>query len=218
MWSDLREWFFPSACLGCRAGRTALCARCAPQPAERQTFAVAGVRVVAAGAYDGLLRAAIVAMKHGERGYIDAFARIVAPLVPDGAVLVPLPTTRLRRAQRGFDQAVAIVRAVAALRGESWLDALVKTGAPQRGRSRAERLRAGGFVVRAGCAGGGRHVVAFDDVCTTGHTLTGGFDALRAAGFVVAGGLVLARTAPGRNQRREAVVVAGGPSIPKEQP
>jgi predicted amidophosphoribosyltransferase len=180
----------------------ALCAACAPLPADRQTERVANVAVRAAGSYEGVFRQAIVALKGGERAYLEPFAALLADLIAAGVPLIPLPTSRRRQAARGFDQAVELARRVAALHGSVCCEVLVKRGIAQRGLNRRDRLEAGGrFRLRTGAVLPELAIV-IDDVVTTGATLADGIATLRAAGVAVIGGAVLARTPPGRNSRR----------------
>jgi predicted amidophosphoribosyltransferase len=163
---------------------------------------VANVGVAAAGAYAGVLRRGIVAMKQGERAYLNSFAEFLAAITPRNVPLVPLPTSRGRRAARGFDQAVELARRVAVLNGGSCCEVLVKRGMAQRGLDRRARLEAGGrFRIKPGAALP-ELAIAIDDVWTTGATLSDGIATLREAGVAVIGAVVLARTAPGRNPRR----------------
>jgi len=144
------------------------------------------------------VREAILALKRGERAYLDPLAALLAPLVPAGAVLVAVPTTRRRAAERGFDQARELARRAAALRSASSIDLLRKHGAAQHGLERAARLAARGrFRLRAGCAVPPAAVL-LDDVVTTGATLRDAAAALAAAGCRVDGAVVVARTPPGR--------------------
>ncbi len=208
MWERLRRWFFPVSCVGCDVPDVALCAACAPAPAQRVSGDVANVAVTAAGSYDGVLRRAIVAMKHGERAYLDPFAELIAGLIAPGVPLVPLPTSRRRRAARGFDQAIELARRAALRRQAPCCDILLKRGSAQRGLNRRARLAAGGrFHLKAGAVAPELAVVV-DDVWTTGATLADGIAALRAAGVAVVGAVVLARTAPGRNSRFERAVLS----------
>jgi predicted amidophosphoribosyltransferase len=201
MWEGIRSWIFPVSCLGCDTAGIALCGACGPGPADCTTEVIANVSLTAMGRYDGVLRRAIVAMKHGERAYLEPFSVVLAHSIAAGVPLVPLPTTRRRRAARGFDQAVELARRAAAARGSVCYEILLKHGAAQRGRSRRARLEGGGrFRVRAGVALPELAIVV-DDVCTTGATVVDGIAALRAAGIAVVGAVVLARTAPGRNSR-----------------
>jgi predicted amidophosphoribosyltransferase len=213
MWRIICEWLFPVSCLGCGESGIALCAACGPSEADAVHFHVSGVPGIAIGPYDGDLRAAIVAMKRGERAYLDAFAVTLARHVAHGAVLVPLPTTRRRRNVRGFDQAIELARRVAQLTGGVAQDVLRKRGTAQRGLGRLARLNAWGrFGLRSGAALPAQAIV-LDDVFTTGGTLRDGIATLRAAGVRVTGVVVLAWTAPGRNHRASGVVVPEATSV-----
>lgn len=198
MLSVLRTWLFPPACVACDAPGPALCASCAPPPDAALAFDVGGVPALALGSYDGALRRAIVRMKHGERDPLDVFADLLAERAPVAGTLVPLPTTRGRAAERGFDQSVEIARRLARRRGISCAELLRKRGAPQDGRSRLARLRAAG---RFGVVRGAplpAAVTLIDDVCTTGATARDAIRTLAAAGVAVRGIVVVARTPPGR--------------------
>ena len=59
-------------------------------------------------------------------------------------VLVPLPTTRARVAERGFDQSIELARRIAARAGVPFASLLRKHGPPQAGRSRLDRLGSAG--------------------------------------------------------------------------
>ncbi len=190
----VRRWLFPVWCLGCARIDIALCTDCAPSPADRRIDVVAQTAVTAAGSYTGVLRRAIIAMKHGERAYLDPLAGVLAANVPSGRdiALIPLPTSRRRRAARGFDQAIELARRVAARTGVLCADVLEKRGAAQRGLNRFARLQAEGrFRIKAGALPA--RAVLIDDVCTTGATLSDAIRTLRAAGVAISGAVVLAR-------------------------
>ena len=155
--------------------------------------------VTALGVYDGSLRRAILAFKRGRRDVGLALARELARhLTARGAVdgvLVPVPTTPERRAERGFDQGVLLAREAARLAGFGVLDVLRQVaGDAQRGRSRAARLNARDrFRAESGSLLEGAQVILIDDVATTGATLRDCAAVLSAAGARLAGGVVLAR-------------------------
>ena len=198
MWRALTSVLFPVWCLGCGRSGTPLCDACLPAVGP-QTFVCDALVVRAAFAYDGPVRDAIVAMKRGERAYLDVLARATATLVAPGVVLVPVPTTRARAAERGFDQSRELARRIARLRGATALDLLRKRGAAQRGLGRIARLAAHGrFTVDPDIDAPGRAIL-LDDVLTTGATLRDAAAALRTAGTDVTGAVVVARTPPGRN-------------------
>jgi predicted amidophosphoribosyltransferase len=198
-----------------------LCAACGPSARDALTFAVAGIPAFALGSYEGALRRAIVAMKNGERDPLDAFAALLAARAPlDGAV-VPLPTTRARILDRGFDQSVELARRLAALRGVACAEVLEKRGAPQAGRNRRRRLAAPdrfrlrrGSVRFAATAAPATALPAavtlLDDVCTTGATVRDATRVLREAGVEVRRVVVLARTAePAAAAAEPTAAVAG---------
>jgi predicted amidophosphoribosyltransferase len=189
----VRSWLFPSICAGCERPGPALCAGCAPGPADALRFTLDGIPAFALGPYEGALRSAVVAMKRGERDPLAAFSALLvsAPVV---GTLVPLPTTRARAAARGFDQAVVLARRVARERGLSLAELLVKRGRAQEGGDRRARLAATErFRVRPGLALP-REVTLLDDVCTTGATLRDAARTLAAAGVVVRRIVVVARS------------------------
>jgi predicted amidophosphoribosyltransferase len=201
MWRRIRPWLFPVWCAGCGEPDEAFCCRCA---ATARPFGctVGAIVVHAAGDYDGALRDAILALKRGERAFLDPLAALVAPLVPEGAAIVPLRTSRRRAAARGFDQSYELARRVAELRG-GWVDDVIrKRGGAQHGRTRDERFGASGrFRIRTEAEVPSAAVV-LDDVLTTGATLRDAIAELTAAGCWVSGGAVLARTPPGRETSR----------------
>ncbi|MBC5798795.1 MAG: ComF family protein [Candidatus Eremiobacteraeota bacterium] len=155
------------------------------------------MRLVAAGAYAGPLRRAILAYKCGRRDVGEALAAWLAQRcgpIDASAVFVPVPTTGARRAERGFDQGVDLARRLSTLRDRPVLLALRhRTGDAQRGRSRADRLAAHDrFACVAPGVLPGVRVVLVDDVVTTGATLADSAQALRAHGAVVPYAVVLA--------------------------
>ncbi|MDB5069889.1 MAG: hypothetical protein JWM87_1000 [Candidatus Eremiobacteraeota bacterium] len=205
----LRTWLFPPACVSCDALGPAVCAACAPSPRDAIAFTLDGVPAFALGQYERALRTAIVAMKRGERDPLDVFARLLAERAPldlsagaagisaagAGGVLVPLPTSRRRAAERGFDQSVEIARRLAARCGVACTEVLEKRGPAQESRGRRERLAAAGrFRLRREVALPAAAML-FDDVCTTGATLRDAIRVLGEAGVEVRRIIVLARTA-----------------------
>lgn len=156
---------------------------------------VAGsVGVTALGAYEGDLRRAVLAFKQGRRDVADAFAARLEALVRSADVLVPVPTTALRRRERGFDGCELLARRVAQRAGCTAIVGLTqRAGDAQRGRSREARLAAQGRFRWRGRPLRGCGVVLLDDVVTTGATLADCAAAVRDAGGEVERAVVIAR-------------------------
>ncbi len=158
-------------------------------------------RVLALGDYDGALRAAILALKRGERAPIEPFAALLAERFAKPGAIVPVPTTRARRAERGFDQSRAVAQRYAEITGVPLIDLLKKRAGPaQHGRTRERRLAAcGRFRLVSGPGNRSTlpsRIVLFDDVCTTGATLRDAERALAEAGIAVSAWWALAISQP----------------------
>jgi predicted amidophosphoribosyltransferase len=191
---------FPPACGACDAEGSGFCGRCRAAAGAPQAWRLGALSVHACAAYDGPLRRAILAMKHGRRDVTAALGAFAAErlrfLNGPGLVLVPVPTTRSRSARRGFDQAAVLAQALAGAWNARCVAALVRTGgSAQQGRGRRQRLEDSGRFSPSGAAFSrcGR-VMLVDDVVTTGATLGDAERALRAAGTSPEGAIVLART------------------------
>ncbi len=78
MWSALLDLLFPAQCAVCSALGSGLCDACAPRR-ERIEVRFPALCVNAYGAYEGHLRAAILALKDGRRDVAEALGRTVAP-------------------------------------------------------------------------------------------------------------------------------------------
>ncbi len=161
-------------------------------------YGARGLAIDAAGRYAGVLRSAILLYKRGRRDAGDALAALLADRVAASlsanCVLVPVPTTRQRQGERGFDQGVRLARALGARTGVPVLIALEQVaGDAQRGRTRARRLAARGrFACIARKVIADATVVLVDDVMTTGATLEDCASTLERAGATVELAVVLA--------------------------
>lgn len=215
-----------SSCVGCRRPGRPLCAGCrAGLPGagavEWPTPPPPGlVPPFATGAYDGILRAMVLA--HKERRVL-ALARPLGALLAhsvDAAldtvaapehpvVLVPVPSRPAAVRQRGHDPTAAMARVAArtiARQGRSAAVArllVLRPGvADQAGldaRRRAANLAGSMAAPSAAVRRVGRrvpraHVVVCDDVLTTGATLREAQRALEAAGVVVLAAATVAAT------------------------
>lgn len=156
-------------------------------------------RVSWAGAYTGVARDLVAALKFGGRvGLADlAAAAICAHLSPPtGARVVPVPAAPLRLRRRGFDPAEVIAARTAARLGLELVPCLGRRGGPRQvGRRRADRLAAPPRIrVRRPPP---PRVLLIDDVLTTGATIGACLAELRAAGSIEVEAAVFARTLGG---------------------
>lgn len=159
------------------------CRRC-----EGEAFTAAR----AVGAYEGALRASVLALKR-EPHVAPRLARLLADvrrLAPlDAATrLLPVPLHPLRERERGFNQAAVLARALAARTGlpcDEW--SVVRTAHTERhragmdARSRRETVEAAFEVARPRLVEGERPLLV-DDVFTTGATASACAAALLSAG------------------------------------
>ena len=131
---------------------------------------------------------------------LGAYLTEHAPLTIDHDLLVPVPLDLERLRWRGFNQAAALTRVLAARSRRRW-DPLAlrrcRATAPQVGLGEDERRRnvARAFAVREPTAVRGRTVLLVDDVMTTGATAEECAKAMRRAGARRVEVLVLARAA-----------------------
>ena len=149
--------------------------------------------------YEGEGRRLVTALKYrNARAVVGWLAEGMALLVAEAQVgsVTWAPTSRHRRAERGFDQAELLARAVAAQLGCPARRLLRRrAGPPQTGLSRAERLVGPAFVAprAAGRVPDGCTVVV-DDVITSGTTLSRAAQALLVSGVQGVVGLAAAHT------------------------
>ncbi len=162
---------------------------------------IAGLPAVAAGAYAGALRTALIGYK--ERGRRD-LARPLGALLgrgvalgPPAVLLVPVPSAaRIARA-RGGDHVLRLARVAARCNAADVVTALqldrpVQDSAGLGWRERAANLA--GAMTASTPPRPGAGAVIVDDIVTTGATLREAARALEAAGWTVRGAAVVAAT------------------------
>jgi len=146
------------------------------------------------GAYDGLLREAVLRMKD-ETGEVLAYRlgmlwgadRREQLLSAKPQVLIPIPLHRSKRFSRGYDQAAELTRGLSRSLGVPMLGRVLvrKRGtapqAEQTATGRWDNVR-DLFSVRNAAAVKGVRIMLIDDVLTTGATCDAASRALLAAG------------------------------------
>lgn len=113
-------------------------------------------------------------------------------------LLVPVPLHRIRRRERGFNQAGVLAKELSRLTEVPVIDRALRKTAPLRPQAslRAEARRAnirGAYRVARPEAVRGKVVVLVDDVCTTGSTLGECARVLRKAGAADVRAVMVAR-------------------------
>ena len=194
-WAALADLVLPRTCAGCGIPGAVLCRRCGrlltrPHLAAPRRFPVGFPPTVAAGAYDGPVRAAVLAFKERGRAELGralgtALALAVAGVVagaPAGApvLLVPVPPSAAGLRSRGRDHvreltrcAVTELRAAGVPAGEARLLRRRGRVRDSAGLSAAQRrANLAGTFVPAGTAPSRGLLVLVDDVVTSGATLT----------------------------------------------
>ncbi len=230
----LADLVLPRTCAGCGVPGAVLCRRCArlltrPREATPRRVPWGMPPTVAAGAYAGPVRPAVVAFKErgraelaGPLGAALALAVAVhAALLPGRPVLlVPLPPTRAALRERGRDHvrelaavAVAELRAAGVDAAEARL--LARTGRVRdsAGLTVAQRRAnlAGTVTARARAVPPGAVLVVVDDVVTSGATLTQAATALAASGAAGGRPVLAAVVAATPRPAPRAVAVASPP-------
>jgi ComF family protein len=122
----------------------------------------------------------------------------VEPALDAADLVLPIPLSRARLAERGFNQALLLARALTPKKTEAALLLRVRHTAAQTALDRQDRLSnvKGAFTVDPLMSSKvrGRRVVLVDDVMTSGASLFTAAQALRQAGAARITALVLART------------------------
>lgn len=148
-------------------------------------------KLIHLGQFKGPLREALHHLKYEDtRVVARKLASMLANRIkeygmPEG-VVVPMPLSISRHRERGYNQSALIAQELSKKLNWSYLEALerVKKTVPQTKLSRAKRKEnvEGAFASRYRFTNPNRIVYLFDDVVTTGATLSAAVDALKKAG------------------------------------
>lgn len=226
---DLTDLVLPRTCAGCGREGCALCPGCAAslrvgaRPVEASTLAAGAPTTVAALEHRGAPREIVLGWKERGRhdltpalgaalaGALVALVELSPAVCTAPTVLVPVPSGRRSRRDRGASLTAELARAGAAAlaatgheppalaAGRAGLG-LVRQPADQVGLSGTERGANLRGAHRA-CSGlRGARCIVVDDVVTTGSTLQEAARALGAVGAVVLGAVTLTAARPPRGR------------------
>lgn len=193
----LLDLLFPETCLGCERRGVRLCRRClddlpSNNAKEKGVYSVFDYQTP-------LIKKAIWRLKYkgekqialplGQELYRRVRMRRRLP-ANQSLVVIPIPLSRRRLDERGFNQAALMAESFAALEPaklqfiDQVLFKIKDTAAQVTIKSRAARLAnlAGAFAVRNPHLVAGQTIILIDDVTTTGATLAEAKRMLKGAG------------------------------------
>ncbi len=140
---------------------------------------------------------------HGQPGWAAVLAAVlrnapwVEPALDRADLVLPMPLSRQRLRQRGFNQALELARQLTPVKTHPTLLLRTRDTPPQSALNRADRLRnvRHAFAIAPGQGDvlAGKRVVLVDDVMTSGASLFAAAAAVRAARADHVTALVLAR-------------------------
>lgn len=189
-------------CPACARSLAELAARQAGRDADDCSERAEGVSgVLAAYPYEAQARRLILTMKFGGRreAAIPLSRAMGALALPEADMLVPVPTSRKRERERGFNQATLLAEGLGRMRGIPVVPALTRTSERGKQSLLTARQRRRNLIgcMRADERVAGRRVALVDDVYTTGATAQEAARALLASGAVSVHVICAARTAFG---------------------
>lgn len=149
---------------------------------------------------DPIVRDTIAAFKyHGVYQLAPLLAAPLARLVasaslPTHTIVVPVPLSRSRKRERGFNQAELIAKNLGLPIGTQSLVRVLQRSPQAHTESRGERFRnvENAFEIHNASLISGRSILLVDDVVTTGATLTAAARVLKEAGAEKISAAVLA--------------------------
>lgn len=205
----LFDLIFPVKCLECGINGKYICSRClfkVEQIKQQKTLNME--RLISVWRYQGVVKKAILALKYkfaleiakelADR-FTESYRKYSLPII-DNAVLVPVPIHWQRQNWRGFNQSEEIGKMIAKNFGWGFASNLLiktKSTVSQTELSRSERFLSpqGSFSLSSNYALRTlpSALILFDDVYTTGATLSEAAKVLQKTGTEKVWGLTLAR-------------------------
>lgn len=213
LWRKAAEAVYPKRCLFCGTilpMGAYLCESCdgsvRPVPVVRTLPLSDGTVFSCLGIYPFVdVRKGIHCLKFlGQKEIGTAYGELLAEedavleLIRDADLLVPVPISRRRRNERGFNQSMVIAEALCSRTGIPTAEAAhkLRNNAVQSSlekEARQENVR--GVYEGDPAIAAGKRIVLLDDIVTTGATIGACAEALYAAGALSVQGLAFAHTA-----------------------
>ncbi len=197
------DFIFPIKCLACGASGSYFCSKCLSDSPSAERESAEWIFPLFDYRHPPVKKAIWLLKYKGRKKIAGAFAdamygRIIEELSElkimenfGSPILVPVPLSKKRLRERGFNQAELLCTEILRLDQNNYLSlkkyVLVKSGDTEhqaRIKNRAERLKnlAGTFTVRGIEAVKGRNIILIDDVTTTGATLSEAKKILKLSG------------------------------------
>lgn len=203
---------FPQKCLGCKKENEILCPDCLGKISHPDTPYLKGVHI-AANYQDQTLKKALWMLKYQS---VKQLAKPLAELIKErvwkkleteGWIIVPVPLSKNKLRQRGYNQAELIARHLfnsqpACRRGRNdvlwgggFLSKIKETKSQVEVKDKEERLAniVGSFRAKKPELIKGKKIILIDDVRTTGATISEAKKILKEAGAKKVVGVVVAR-------------------------
>lgn len=200
MLKSVLNFLFPQKCLGCGKEKEVLCFECldkidrADLPEQKNIFA-------AANYHDATLKNAIWLLKYkGVKQLAKPLAelirrRLIGKIQIKDPIIIPIPISKKRLRQRGFNQAEMIAECLFGKTANDILAKKIHTESQVTVKDKEKRLQnlKGSFEVKKPELLKDRNVILVDDVCTTGATISEAVQTLKEAGAKKIIALVTAR-------------------------
>jgi ComF family protein len=222
IWQSL-DWLYPPRCGGCESAGTRWCSKCqasvilvkdriCPRCGNLQLHdhlcsdcsqkLPAYSKLRSWGVFDGQLREAIHRLKYQQDIALgDVFAQFLLSFLQDLQwkvdIIVPVPLSKMRLKDRGYNQSALLARPVALALGKPYRPGALerwRNTPSQVGPSKVERtFNVEGAFKAVDDLVQGKIVLLIDDVTTTGATIQASTISLMQAGAQEVLGLTLAR-------------------------
>lgn len=200
------DLIFPKKCLECGGGGEYICKNCLSRVNRGGIRKLGGVEIYSLWKYEGVIKKAVIGLKYKyATGITDCLSSLMLQnlkkdsFLPEEATLIPIPIHHLKQNTRGFNQAEIMgVKIASEMKWNFEPNLLVKNvkTEPQvglKGDARRKNL-SGSFSINPSYPLSiiGYPFIIFDDVLTTGSTITEASKVLIGAGYKSVMGLTIA--------------------------